>query len=269
MKGHTHAETYRTYVEWDIPSDNSRIKRLADCNLTVKHCETQCSALKSENSSLIELDLSNNDLQDSGVELLSAGLKSLHCKLQKPRVENRGKIRIKPGLKKYGCDLTLDPNTAHPRLSLSEKNRMAVRREELESYPDHPEGFNVYLQVLSRESFTGRCYWEAEWSGRGGAKLVLSYKTIRRKGVSFDRQFGWNRNSMSLFCSDNEYSVHHNLNITKLRPPPFGCRRVGVYVDCPSGILSFYSVSSDTHTHTLTHILHHIHSAPLCRICCL
>uniref|UniRef100_W5KHH8 NACHT LRR and PYD domain-containing protein n=1 Tax=Astyanax mexicanus TaxID=7994 RepID=W5KHH8_ASTMX len=56
--------------------------RLAACNLGVKTCENLESVLNLENSSLKELDLSSNDLQDSGVELLSAGLKSSHCKLQ-------------------------------------------------------------------------------------------------------------------------------------------------------------------------------------------
>ncbi|XP_072548688.1 NLR family CARD domain-containing protein 3-like [Salminus brasiliensis] len=60
----------------------SRRAVLASCNLGVKTCEALGSVLKLENSSLKELDLSNNDLQDSGVELLSAGLKSSHCKLQ-------------------------------------------------------------------------------------------------------------------------------------------------------------------------------------------
>uniref|UniRef100_A0A3B1J633 NACHT domain-containing protein n=1 Tax=Astyanax mexicanus TaxID=7994 RepID=A0A3B1J633_ASTMX len=60
----------------------SRRAVLASCNLGVKTCENLESVLNLENSSLKELDLSNNDLQDSGVELLSAGLKSSHCKLQ-------------------------------------------------------------------------------------------------------------------------------------------------------------------------------------------
>uniref|UniRef100_A0A8B9GZN5 NACHT domain-containing protein n=1 Tax=Astyanax mexicanus TaxID=7994 RepID=A0A8B9GZN5_ASTMX len=56
--------------------------RLALCNIGRKTCENLESVLNLENSPLKELDLSNNDLQDSGVELLSAGLKSSHCKLQ-------------------------------------------------------------------------------------------------------------------------------------------------------------------------------------------
>ncbi|KAG9278017.1 NLR family CARD domain-containing protein 3-like [Astyanax mexicanus] len=60
----------------------SRRAVLASCNLEVKTCENLESVLNLENSSLKELDLSNNNLQDSGVELLSAGLKSSHCKLQ-------------------------------------------------------------------------------------------------------------------------------------------------------------------------------------------
>uniref|UniRef100_A0A3B1INN8 NACHT domain-containing protein n=1 Tax=Astyanax mexicanus TaxID=7994 RepID=A0A3B1INN8_ASTMX len=60
----------------------SRRAVLASCNLGVKTCENLESVLNLENSFLKELDLSNNDLQDSGVELLSAGLKRSHCKLQ-------------------------------------------------------------------------------------------------------------------------------------------------------------------------------------------
>uniref|UniRef100_A0AAR2K6H9 B30.2/SPRY domain-containing protein n=1 Tax=Pygocentrus nattereri TaxID=42514 RepID=A0AAR2K6H9_PYGNA len=63
-----------------------RKARLVGCNLTKDSCETLCSALQSANSPLKELDLSNNNLQDSGVKLLSAGLKSSQCTLEKLRL---------------------------------------------------------------------------------------------------------------------------------------------------------------------------------------
>ncbi len=55
---------------------------LVGCNLTAQNCKCLSSVLQSSNSVLKELDLSNNDLQDSGVKLLSGGMKSLNCNLQ-------------------------------------------------------------------------------------------------------------------------------------------------------------------------------------------
>ena len=55
--------------------------RLSCCNLSERCCQELSSALSSS-SSLREIDLSNNDLKDSGVNLLSVGLGSPHCKLE-------------------------------------------------------------------------------------------------------------------------------------------------------------------------------------------
>ncbi|XP_049324525.1 neoverrucotoxin subunit beta-like [Astyanax mexicanus] len=224
--------------------------------ITEKGCSSLASALNSNPSHLKELYLTYNHPGESGEKLLSARLEDPHYSLETLRMEHGGEIRIKPGLKKYGCDFTLDPNTVHPHLSLSEENRRVECRGERQ-YPDHPERFDECPQVLSRErvtGVTGRCYWEAEWSGeRGVVAVALSYKTISRKGGGPDCWFGENINSWRLKCSDNRYYVQHSKNYTDL-PPPSGCRRVGVYVDCPAGTLSFYSVSTDTPSHTLTHL---------------
>ncbi|KAM9363818.1 uncharacterized protein ABDE67_020236 [Symphorus nematophorus] len=168
--------------------------RLNDCNLSERSCEALSSVLSSQSSSLRQLDLSNNDLQDSGVKQLSTGLQSPHCQLEtlslsgcliteegctslasalssNPshlreldlsynhpgasgvklfaaldrltlRVDHGGEQWLKPGVRKWACELTVDTNT----------------------YPDHPERFDYFCQLLCRNDLTGRCYWEVEWS---------------------------------------------------------------------------------------------------------
>ncbi|XP_048012892.1 NACHT, LRR and PYD domains-containing protein 3-like isoform X4 [Megalobrama amblycephala] len=286
------------------PKCQLEILRFSICNLTAQSCESLSSLLQSSNSHLKELDLSKNDLQDSGVKLLSDGLKSPNCQLQilrlsgcmvteeschyvssalssnpshlreldlsynhlgesgvkllsdaythsncTPNVENGGEFRITAGLYKYACDLTLDSNTANPQLILSEENRKVTHVRESQSYPDHPERFDECPQVLCIESLSGRCYWEAEWSGY--AEISVTYKGINRKGGSEDCWFGRSKNSWSLICHYNTFSVSHNHKFTDTHVPSGSCRRVGVYVDVPAGTLSFYSVSD---THTLTHL---------------
>ena len=61
------------------------LRRLADCRLIEESCKAVYSALQSL-VSLTELDLLNNDLMDSGIQLLSEGLSSPHCKLQTLRL---------------------------------------------------------------------------------------------------------------------------------------------------------------------------------------
>ncbi len=73
------------------------------------------------------------------------------------------------------CDLTLDPNTANTQLILSDENKKTTRVLECQPYPKHPERFDACYQVLCVESLTGRCYWEAKWSG-DHAGISVSYK---------------------------------------------------------------------------------------------
>nr|XP_046194138.1 NLR family CARD domain-containing protein 3-like isoform X1 [Oncorhynchus gorbuscha]XP_046194139.1 NLR family CARD domain-containing protein 3-like isoform X1 [Oncorhynchus gorbuscha] len=225
--------------------------RLSGCLVTEEGCASLVSALRSNPSHLRELDLSYNQPGDSGVRLLSARLEDPHCRLEKLNVDHGGENTMKPGLRKYACDLTLDPNTAHRLLSLSEENRKVTCGRKKQPYPDHPERFEVCRQVLCRELLTGRCYWEVEWSG-GWPVIGVTYKGINRRGEGKDCGLGWNDKSWSLFCSDNSYTARHNYNTTLIDVPSSSSHRVGVYLDWPAGTLSFYRVSSDTLTHLNT-----------------
>ncbi|CDQ98960.1 unnamed protein product [Oncorhynchus mykiss] len=181
-------------------------------------------------------------------------------------VDHGGEYTMKPGLRKYACDLTLDPNTVNRLLSLSEENRKVTWRTEEQPYPDHPERFDGWKQVLCREGLTGRCYWEVEWSGRRSG-IGVTYKGISRRGGK-DCVIGLNDKSWSLFCSDNRYYAWHNDNPTTIDISS-SSHRVGVYLDWPAGTLSFYRVSSDTLTHL--HTFYTTFTEPLYpgfRVCC-
>ncbi|XP_066524804.1 NLR family CARD domain-containing protein 3-like [Hoplias malabaricus] len=283
--------------------------KLMSCNLTMESCEALCSVLQSTHSSLTEMDLSNNDLQDAGVELLSDGLKSSHCKLEilrlsgcmitdagcsflasalksnpsylreldltynhpgesgvkllsdllrdplyrleKLLMEHGGPIRMKRGLKKYACELTLDPNTAHTYLYLSEDNKKVECLRVKQPYPHHQDRFDYFPQVLSVESFSGRCYWEVEFSGSEVA-ISVSYRGIKRKGDGLDCLLGSNNQSWRLDCSNDRYFVKHDNQEIAVSVPPSSSKRVGVYLDWEEGTLSFYKVSTNTLTHLYT-----------------
>ncbi|XP_060769677.1 tripartite motif-containing protein 16-like [Neoarius graeffei] len=159
---------------------------------------------------------------------------------------------------KYFCYLTLDPNTAHRLLILSEKNRAVRNSGREQRYSDHPERFDYCWQVLCKESVYGRCYWEVEWSHGVGVDISVSYKDISRKGRGNECVFGFNNQSWRLWCSSSSLSFWHNHIKTDLRVP--SPSRIGVYVDHSAGTLSFYSISD---TMKLLHRVHTTFTQPL------
>ncbi|XP_032364503.1 NACHT, LRR and PYD domains-containing protein 12 isoform X10 [Etheostoma spectabile] len=140
---------------------------LSGCMISEEGCTSLASALSSNPSHLRELDLSYNHPGDSGVKRLSALLEDPNCRLDTLRVDHGGPQRLRPGLRKYVCELELDTNTVHRRLKLSDNNRKVIQVEEDQSYPDHPDRFDCWYQLLCRDGLTGRCYWEVERRGKG------------------------------------------------------------------------------------------------------
>ncbi|MCI4386170.1 hypothetical protein PGIGA_G00059270, partial [Pangasianodon gigas] len=161
--------------------------------------------------------------------------------------------KIRP---QYFYYLTLDPNTAHCRLILSDKNRVVTYSRTEQRYSDHPERFDSWPQVLCKESVCGRCYWEVEWNGC--VLISVSYKEISRKGGANECLFGYNSQSWTLQCSSSSVCFWNDKIKTELRGP--ASSRIGVYVDHSAGTLSFYSVSD---TKTLLHTVHATFTQPL------
>ncbi|TRY55220.1 hypothetical protein DNTS_032685, partial [Danionella cerebrum] len=119
--------------------------------------------------------------------------------------------------------ITLDPNTVHRNLLLSEGNRAAERTSKPRPYPDHPERFDCYPQVLGRESLGGRSYWEVELGGAEGKATELPGASRgSRIGVYVDRGAG----ILSFYSVSHTMSLIHSIRTSFTEPlyPGFGFR---------------------------------------------
>lgn len=136
-------------------------------------------------------------------------------------------------------------------LKLSEDN-MKVTRVEEKIFPEYEESY----QLLCSNGLTGRCYWEVEWTG----EIDVSVNR-ERKEEEKDRDsplelmdFSW-----SLGCSDTGYSIrkdNNKLSLVAFSNQPVSSK-IAMYLDCPAGTLSFFSVDSDSlsHIHTFNAVI--------------
>ncbi|KAM9317536.1 tripartite motif-containing protein 16-like [Pholidichthys leucotaenia] len=190
-------------------------------------------------------------------EDVTAAVSEVRDKLQHILTETRTNIsellltpepKTREEFLQYYQEITLDPNTAHGWLELSEGNRKVTNVLQSQSYPEHPDRFTGWYQVLSRESLSERCYWEVAWRRGGGVEVAAVYKDMKRAGGGDECLFGFNDKSWSLDCDQNSFIFHHNSISTNISGP--GSSRVGVFLDHRAGSLSFYRVSE---TMTLIH----------------
>ncbi|KAM8857695.1 uncharacterized protein ACB058_009271 isoform 6-T9 [Synchiropus picturatus] len=240
--------TGRFFCSHDSLKHCSSFISLSGCRISERDCASLASALTSNPSHLRELDLSFNHPGGPGLELLSAGLESPDWRLETLRLDHCGPQRLTPGVQRYFRPLSLDPDTAHRRLLLSNNNCMVEQVTEDQDYLDHDDRFERCPQVMSRDAVTGPCYWELEWRGRVSVAV-----TLRRDGGKEDEsEFGRNHYSWSLSCSDDAgYKFCHNKRETVIESSEVS-HRLGVLLNCPAGFLGFFRVSSGVQTHLRT-----------------
>ncbi|XP_047669705.1 butyrophilin subfamily 1 member A1-like isoform X12 [Tachysurus fulvidraco] len=151
--------------------------------------------------------------------------------------------------KKYAVDVTLDPDTAHPKLILSADGKEVTRGDEEQNLPDTPQRFDPWPCVLGNQSFsTGRFYYEVQVRGKTHWTLGVVRENINRKGwITLKPQNGfW---TMEL-RNENQYEALAD------PPVPLTLREkvevVGVFVDYEEGLVSFYDVKSRSHIYSFT-----------------
>ncbi|KAM4556170.1 E3 ubiquitin/ISG15 ligase TRIM25-like [Fundulus diaphanus] len=196
-----------------------------------------------------------SELRDQLQDILRDAWTNISLRLTEVEVLLSGpEPKSRAGFLRYSCEITLDPNTANNYLLLSEGKRKATVIDQNQTCSSHPDRFSDYAQVLSRESLTGRCYWEVERRGR--VYVAVAYKNISRAGD--ESIFGCNDKSWALDFYQNKYVFWYNNISTSISGPVSS--KVGVYLDHRAGILSFYSVSE---TMTLLHRVQTTFTQPL------
>ncbi|MBN3321141.1 A33 protein, partial [Atractosteus spatula] len=143
-------------------------------------------------------------------------------------------------MRKHAVDVTLDAETAHPHLVLSNDGKKVRHGDRRQDLPDNPERFYCCVNVLGAEGFTsGRHYWEVEVGEKTSWTLGVARESSDRKGqITLCPEDGF----WTVWLSDGTYTANSMspilLNITQ-KP-----RKVGVYVDYEEGQVSFYNVEA-------------------------
>lgn len=144
---------------------------------------------------------------------------------------------------KYSTLLNFDADTAHQFLRMTEEKKKVMNTTPWQhGYPDLPERFEHFRQVLTVESFyLGRHYFEVDLRGEG-THVGLTYKSIDRKGSESNSCITGNNFSWCLQWNGRSFSAWHSDVETPLSVPK--ATRIGVYVDYSRGVLAFYDVEN-------------------------
>ncbi|XP_078497874.1 E3 ubiquitin-protein ligase TRIM39-like [Lissotriton helveticus] len=146
-------------------------------------------------------------------------------------------------VKSYKVMVTLDPDTAHPRLVLSEGRRRVKETDTAQTLPDTPQRFTyIYPCVLGSEGFTsGRHYWEVQPLQEGrGWEVGVAAESVNRKGaITWSPEGGvwavegWGKGQYTALTSPR--------TLLSPREAPL---KLGVYLDYEGGRLSLYNADS-------------------------
>uniref|UniRef100_K7G3B9 E3 ubiquitin-protein ligase TRIM39-like n=1 Tax=Pelodiscus sinensis TaxID=13735 RepID=K7G3B9_PELSI len=151
-------------------------------------------------------------------------------------------------LRKYSGEVTLDPETAHPNLVLSENLKTVHFVSVCQPVPHSPRRFTVYPCVLGSAAYlSGRHYWEVEVGNKTQWALGVCYESVSRKAeVDTKPECGYWRVRLwngKYAATTTPFTLLH---------PHVKPKRVGVFLDYEAGKVSFYNVTDHSHMYTFS-----------------
>ncbi|XP_030281486.1 E3 ubiquitin-protein ligase TRIM39-like [Sparus aurata] len=144
-------------------------------------------------------------------------------------------------VQQYAVDVTLDPDTAHPDLILSDDGKQVKHGDVKKNLPDNPERFDTCPCVLAKQSFSsGRFYYEVQVKEKTEWDLGVARQSINTKGnITLRPQNGY---WTICLMDENEYKACSVPPVSlSLKSQP---EKVGVFVDYEEGLVSFYDVDA-------------------------
>ncbi|KAK9954733.1 hypothetical protein ABG768_016779 [Culter alburnus] len=210
------------------------------------HLIQMCSSLSSrphtKNWTEIRID------SDVNVNSLKRALTELRKTLDRKLNEKLSQTELK-FVQKFAVDVTLDPDTAHPRLILSDDGKQVCDGDIKQIVPENPKRFDVCVNILAKQGFSsGRFYYEVQVKEKTNWDLGVARESIDRKGkITLSPVNGvWT----VVLRNENQYSACEDPSVSlSLRVKP---EKVGVFVDYEEGLVSFYDVDSRSHIYSFT-----------------
>ncbi|XP_034391796.1 E3 ubiquitin-protein ligase TRIM21-like [Cyclopterus lumpus] len=162
-------------------------------------------------------------------ETLSKKMKKLVAEVKMKRVQ------------KFAVDVTLDPETAHPHLILSDDGKQVNDSDVKKNLPNNPKRFSTSPSVLAKQSFSsGRFYFEVQVKGKTDWDLGVTRELSKRKGdITLTPQKGY-----WTICLTNGNQYEAAADPPVLLSLKSGPQKVGVFVDYEEGLVSFYDVEA-------------------------
>ncbi|KAJ8332246.1 hypothetical protein SKAU_G00427910 [Synaphobranchus kaupii] len=176
-------------------------------------------------------------------EVLSAVIEQINKELEQLSSTDIERIQ------KFSVGVTFDPDTANPRLRLSDDRKEVWDTGVKQDVPELPERFDLFGSILGCPLLcSGRSYWEVQVGGKTGWDLGVAKESINRKGqVTMTPENGfW---CLVLYNQDNYAAMTSPPLTLSLTSKP---KAVGVYVDYEGGQVSFYNVEARTHIYSFT-----------------